>query len=98
MVQDITAEELKERINKQEKITLIDVREEWEYDELNINARNIPLATLPEKIGELAALKDHEIIVHCKSGNRSRQAKKYLSKQGFNKVRSLLEGIEGYLK
>lgn len=97
-MEDITAEELKQRMAKKELLHVIDVREEWEYDEKNIGVKNIPLGSLPQRVDELKPLKDEELIVHCRSGKRSANAKKYLEQQGFTKVRNLLEGIEGYLK
>ncbi|MDW3191249.1 MAG: rhodanese-like domain-containing protein [Cytophagales bacterium] len=93
---DIQAQELKERLEKGEAINLIDVREEWEYEERNINAKNIPLGTLPNRLDEIGAGKDDEIIVHCKSGGRSGQAQKFLISKGYTNVRNLLGGIDGY--
>ncbi len=95
-MEDITVEELKQRISK-ESLHIVDVREEWEYVEKNIKAINIPLGELPARIDEIPADKDEELIVHCKSGARSGRAKKYLEQQGFTKVRNLLTGIEGYI-
>lgn len=94
---DIQAQELKERIEKGEAINLIDVREEWEYEEKNINAKNIPLGSLPTRLDDIGAGKDDEIIVHCKTGGRSAQAQKFLISKGYTNVRNLLGGIEGYL-
>ncbi|MTI21528.1 rhodanese-like domain-containing protein [Fulvivirga sp. RKSG066] len=91
----ITASELKNRTD-QEELIIIDVRETWEYEERNIGARNIPLASLPDQLEELAPHKEEEVIVHCQSGKRSQQAQKYLSKQGFTNVKSLKGGIEAY--
>jgi len=92
----ISAEELKKR-QDQEDLLIIDVRETWEYDENNIGARNIPLASLPDHIDELSCHKDEELIVHCQSGRRSNQARKYLAKHGFNQVKSLEGGLEAFL-
>ena len=94
---DISAQELKERIEKGEKLNLIDVREQWEYDEVNIGAKLIPLQTLPNKLSELEQFKGEELIVHCKSGRRSDNAKKFLEQNGFINVRNVLGGIEAYL-
>ena len=94
---DITAEELKERLSKGETPVIIDVREDWEYQETNIaGAQNIPLGTLPQRLDDLEDLKEQEVIVHCKSGARSASAKAFLQQQGFNNVRNLLGGIMGY--
>ena len=92
-MEDITVQELKERIAKGEKLNIIDVREQFEYDEFNIGAKLIPLGTLPDAIFEMNNLRDKEIIVHCKSGARSATAKAYLSQNGFTKVRNLLGGM-----
>jgi rhodanese-related sulfurtransferase len=94
---DISVKELKDRIDKGEKVNLVDVREEWEYDEKNLGAKLIPLGDLPSRTNELAEWKDEEIVIHCKSGGRSGRAKKYLETQGFSKVRNLLGGIDEYL-
>lgn len=94
---DITAEELKDRLSKGETPVILDVREDWEFQESNIaGAQNIPLGTLPQRVEELEDLKEKEVIVHCKSGARSASAKAYLQQQGFSNVRNLLGGIQGY--
>ena len=93
---DITGEELKRRLDAGEKLHIVDVREEWEYEEQNIGAINIPLATLPNHLEQLSSFKDLELIVHCRSGGRSDQAKKYLMQQGFTNVRNLLGGMIKY--
>lgn len=90
---DITVHELKERMDKGEKLNVIDVREVFEYEEFNIGAQLIPLGELPGRIGELEAYKNQELIVHCRSGARSGNAKMYLMDQGFDNVRNLLGGM-----
>lgn len=94
---DITVEELKERKDKGEALNIIDVREQWEYDEANIGAKLIPLQTLPHRLAELEQFKDVELIVHCRSGKRSDTAKNFLEQNGFKNVRNVLGGIEAYL-
>lgn len=95
---DITAQELKERIDKGEKLNIIDVREEWEFDEVNIGAQLIPLGSLVDELEKISHLKDQELIVHCRTGSRSEQAKKFLQANGFQLVRNLQGGIEAYMK
>lgn len=90
---DITVEELKQRMEKGEDLIVIDVREPHEYEEFNIGGRLIPLGTLPQVADELSDLKDEEIIVHCRSGARSANAKAYLQSLGFTRVRNLLGGV-----
>ena len=95
---DIKVSELKNRLNDGEKLNFFDVREPWEYEESNIGAQLMPLTSIPDQLIELSAIKDQEIIVHCKTGNRSNQAKIFLESNGFTQVRSLLGGIDAFLK
>lgn len=90
---DITTEELKQRVDNGEALHVIDVREQHEYDEFNIGAKLIPLGELPSRIAELEHLKDQELIVHCRSGARSNNAKMFLEDAGFTNVRNLLGGM-----
>lgn len=94
---DITCEEVKAKLDNGEKFHFIDVREEWEYAEVNIGANCYPLGELPQKLSELSALKSDEIIVHCKTGPRGNRAKKYLMSQGFSNVRNMSGGITEFL-
>ncbi len=94
---DITSDELKQRQQAGETPTILDVREPWEHEESRIpGAQNIPLNSLPDKLDDLADLKNQEVIVHCKSGGRATSAKAYLTQQGFTNVRNLVGGIAGY--
>lgn len=92
-MEDITVKELHQRMQNGEKLNIIDVREVHEYEEFNIGAKLIPLGTLPDNLAALGTLKDEEIIVHCRSGARSGNAKMYLMGEGFTKVRNLLGGM-----
>lgn len=80
--------------------TLLDVRETWEHDVANIpTARLIPLGEFPTIIPELEAMgRDHEILIHCKSGMRSAHACEFLTNNGFTNVRNVAGGIEAWLK
>ncbi len=94
---DIEVKELKERMDKKEALNIIDVREIWEYEEANIGAKNIPLATLPNHLSEFEDWKSKEVIIHCKSGRRSAQAQQFMKQNGFENVRNLTGGIDAYL-
>ncbi|HTF82204.1 MAG TPA: rhodanese-like domain-containing protein [Cytophagales bacterium] len=96
MSQDITAKELKDRINAGEQLLILDVREPSEFQESNINGKLIPLGTLPNRIGEIEDWKGKEVIVHCRSGKRSANAQSFLEMQGFENVRNLEGGILAY--
>ena len=93
-MKDISPQELKDRLAKGEKPYIVDVREEWEFEEKNLDGQLIPLGTLPYRLDELKAGKDDEIIIHCRSGKRSANAQKYLQQQGYTNVRNLEGGIE----
>jgi rhodanese-related sulfurtransferase len=93
---DITVQELKERLDKGEKLNLFDVREPNEYEADNIGATLIPLGDLPHRIDELDGLQDEEVIVHCRSGARSGRAQQYLEENGFNNVRNVTGGMLAY--
>ena len=92
-MEDIQIEELKKRMDGGEKLTIIDVREEYEFDEFNIGAKLIPLGELPDRLDELDSLKNQEIILHCRSGARSGRAKEYLLSEGFTNPRNLIGGM-----
>lgn len=93
---DITAAELKERISNGEKLNLIDVREQWEYDEFNMGGQLIPLGDLQGKIDDLEEIKNQEVIVHCKAGGRSAAAQAFMIQNGFTNVRNLIGGAMAY--
>ena len=92
-MEDITVSELKERLERGEKFHFIEFREEWEYEEDNLGADNIPLGELAHQLSQLEKIKDEEIVVHCRSGARSGNATKFLQITGFTKVRNALASI-----
>lgn len=95
-MEDITVSELREKLQKKEDFVFIDVREEWEYEEDNLGAENIPLGQLPYELEQLEKFKDKEIVLQCRSGARSGNAKKFMESHGFTMVRNLLGGILAY--
>ncbi|MCC5936899.1 MAG: rhodanese-like domain-containing protein [Lunatimonas sp.] len=95
-MEDITVGELKERLARNEEFLFIDVREEYEYEDDNLGALNIPLGDLPDKLDELEEYRNKEIVIHCRSGARSGNAKHFLMSKGFDKVRNVLGGILAY--
>lgn len=71
---------------------MLDVRQPEEWDEVHIpGATLIPLGELPQRLGELP--KDQEIVVYCRSGNRSQSGAEILAKNGFSGVTSMAGGI-----
>ena len=94
-MQDITVSELKKRLDSgAQDFVFIDVREPYEYEEFNLGAKLIPLGTIVNAAStELADDKDAEIIIHCRSGARSGQAKMVLTNMGFPNVRNVEGGV-----
>ncbi len=94
-VDKISAEELKKKLDDNEDIFLLDVREPHEYEINNINnGYLIPLNDLPNRINELDS--SREIIAYCKVGGRSARAVDFLRKAGFRKVKNLIGGIDAW--
>lgn len=93
---DITVSELKNLLDTEEKINLIDVRNPDEYEEDNIGGTLLPLGDLPDRFEELNDIKGQDIYIHCRSGARSDRAKQFLIAQGFDKVHNVLGGIMAF--
>ena len=91
---EITVEEYKQRIDAGEEIFLLDVREFVESSIASIGGVLIPMSELRDRLHELPADKNVEIIVYCRTGNRSHHAAAYLrEEEGFTNVKNLLGGI-----
>ncbi len=95
----ITPQQLKEKINKNEDIVILDVRAKEElineYPPLE-GSINIPLGELSSSLDKLTKYKDKEIIIICRRGYKSQIASKLLTKAGFKKVYILQGGISSY--
>lgn len=90
---DIQVEELKDKFDAKEDFILIDCREDYERAEFNVGGIHIPLGNLPSRLSEFEDHKDDEIVIYCRSGNRSGQAKLFMEQLGFKNVRNLLGGM-----
>ncbi|NDF86929.1 MAG: molybdenum cofactor biosynthesis protein MoeB, partial [Gammaproteobacteria bacterium] len=72
MVEELSVESLKARIDAGEKPVVIDVREGWELEISSLPfARHLPMGQIADRLGELDAAAP--IIVMCRSGGRSLQ-------------------------
>ncbi len=93
-MQTITVEELHARLEAGEKINLVDVREPYENAEFNIGGILHPLGLVRDlHVEELEGLKGQEVIVYCRSGNRSGQACLMLETMGFTNLKNLTGGM-----
>jgi len=89
---EITSVELKQRLDRGDKLTLVDVREPNEYQINRIPGTTlIPLGEIERRLSELNP--DDEIVVHCKMGGRSAKAADILRSKGFKHVLNLKGGI-----
>ena len=85
--QKITPAVVKERLDKGEKLIIVDVRTKEEYDGGHIpNSLLIPYDEIEAKAATLLPDKNASIIVYCRSGRRSEIAAKSLVKLGYTNV------------
>jgi molybdopterin/thiamine biosynthesis adenylyltransferase/rhodanese-related sulfurtransferase len=91
---EITPEELKAKLDKDEDVFMLDVREPHEFEICNLDGYLIPLRDLPSRISELDSSK--EIVAYCHTGVRSQRAVEFLKTAGFKKVKNLVGGIEAW--
>jgi len=93
-MENISVEELKKRMDAGEEINLIDVREPHEHAEYNIGGRLIPLGKIQTmQIDDIEDLKDQEVIIHCRSGQRSMMACLFLETLGFKNTKNVTGGV-----
>lgn len=98
---EITAKQLKEKIESGEYFLLLDVRDPFEKYQANIeyeNSINIQADQLEKNLDKVAAGKDEEIICMCRAGGRSAEARELLKEKGFQNVASLKGGINQWAK
>ncbi|MEJ2346150.1 MAG: rhodanese-like domain-containing protein [Gammaproteobacteria bacterium] len=97
--------DLEEKLAAGDDVLLIDIREPYEFDAMRVTGSlNVPRGILEsacdwgyqETVPELAAARDREVVVMCKSGNRSVLAAKVMELMGFDKVVSLKTGLKGW--
>ncbi len=93
---NITPSELKARLDRGEKLRVIDVREqdEWAVAQLP-EAELIPLSQFAQR-APLELAPDEEIVLYCHHGMRSARAQGFLQTQGFSKVLNLTGGIDAW--
>jgi len=94
---DITPKELKERLDADDKLRIVDVREphEWEITYLE-GSELIPLGQLASRMSELGS--SEEIVLLCRVGTRSAQALELLRTAGFRKIKNLRGGITAWAR
>ena len=85
---NITAEEAKRIMDREEGYIILDVRTQEEYDEGHIpGAIVISHDEIEEKAGEVLTDKDQLILVYCRSGRRSKLAAEALVELGYTNIK-----------
>ena len=93
-MKQITVDELKARMESGEKLNVLDVREDSERADFNIGGTHFRLGRIQSMaIEDIEDLKDEEVIVYCRSGNRSQQACMMLEHMGFKNTVNVAGGM-----
>lgn len=88
----LSNEELRQKLDSGEKISVLDVREPAEYAFEHIpGAISVPLGELEEKLGTLDPEREYAVI--CRTGNRSDMACQILAEHGFSNVKNVVPGM-----
>lgn len=93
-VRSLTPREVtKLRKESGETVTLLDVREPWEYERVHLpDSLHIPMDDLRERLDELHPQQTYVVV--CHHGNRSLQVATFLQAHGFQNVINLAGGID----
>ncbi len=95
-IAQMSVEQLKSELDAGKNPFILDVREPHEYAIVNLGAPLIPVGQVGQRLSELPANKDEEIVVHCKTGGRSQKASLELKAVGYTHVRNLAGGITAW--
>ena len=94
-MKEITPADLKKMIDDKSDFQLIDVREEYEFEEMNLNGTLIPMGEVLDRVDEID--RNRQVVVHCRSGKRSASVINALESQhGFTNLYNLRGGILAY--
>jgi rhodanese-related sulfurtransferase len=97
--------DVEQRMNESEDLLLLDIREECEYSAFHVaNSMLIPRGILEtaceeeyeDSVPELIDSREREIIVICRSGNRSILAAQTMQWMGYKNVTSMKTGLRGW--
>ena len=98
-MQNITVDQLKARLDAGEKINLLDVREDSERADFHIGGTHFRLKRIQDMaIEDIEDLKDEEVIVYCRSGNRSQMACLMLEHMGFKNTVNVSGGVLDWME
>jgi adenylyltransferase/sulfurtransferase len=92
-IPEITVHQLKDLLDEGERPFILDVRRAYEYDIANLGGTLIPVDELADRLEEIEAHKDEDVIVYCRSGARSARAVELMRERGFSKAYNLKGGV-----
>jgi rhodanese-related sulfurtransferase len=93
---EITPEEVKMKLDQGDALTLLDVREPWEFETAHMEgAKLVPMGDVPSRAHQELDPEEH-IVVVCHHGVRSMNVTVWLRQQGFEKAQSMRGGIDAW--
>ena len=104
-VEELFPWDLEEKLQENPDTLILDVREPYEFDAMHMkNSINVPRGILEtaceydyeDTVPELVEARDRDVVVVCRSGNRSIFAAEVMQKLGYKKVTSLKTGLRGW--
>ena len=96
-VKEVTVQDVSERLERGEKLQLVDVREESEWMQGHAaNAVHLSKGVIERDIEKRFPNTDTELVLYCGGGSRSALAADNLQKMGYTKVRSMVGGFRSW--
>jgi len=104
-ITEIMPWDLEEKLESEQPPLLVDIREPYEFDAMHIKGSiNVPRGILEtacefnfeETIPELARARDEEVVLLCRSGNRTVMAAAVMQQLGYSNVLSMKSGLRGW--
>lgn len=93
-MQQLTPQELKEKLDSNADVLLIDIREDWERELYNIGGIHIPMGEIPARLADIP--NDKEVVLYCEKGIRSTIAIQRLETLGFQNLINLSGGMKAW--
>ena len=104
-VNEVFPWDLSDELEQGKQVLIVDIREPYEYDAMRIkDSINVPRGILEtaceydyeETVPELVQSRDKEVILVCRSGNRSVLAAYVMQQMGYKNIKSLKTGLRGW--
>lgn len=94
-IPEIEVHEVKEKLDRNEDVTILDVREPWEWQIAHLEgALFIPMNSVCSRLDDLDP--SREIVIHCHTGQRSAAVTEFLMNRGYTRVKNMAGGIKAW--